>query len=478
MCKDCSLTITDDKSVSRKHATLSCQLQNNPILTDCNSKFGTFVNGNAVKADFILKNGDTVKFGGAETEFVVEKKDFSVFISKSLGDSTDAGIIKSLAERFGFPLVEDVSEAAYFVLNDNFTGEMDSHLVSALLQAKYIVSPAYFTQLKSYTEQNSNFSFSLALIQPALVSKLYPMDCWIPQKSRLQTFKSIFEGIKRFVVFENEYRRIIEIVQVFAEIVGGIEVKVVGNCDALTFNELLIHSDSDWVRLNLKVNIPTRSLAFPLLLSALIRNDRQLAEINVIYPEVKEAKVNTIVEESRKEVIEPISKIKTSIEPKTTSFEHNTLNSVESNIPTRSLTTLLPMPANLLRPSISHQTSIPKPTKFVKCYPKHRQPGIIPALIGPDQLNTLSRPVDTIPAPTGTDAKRRVLIKDSWLAEDDFVEEGQKQTEKPVSKPAKIQAIQHEPINPAPTTTNSIPNTQPIASKFQSAFFKNLTKGK
>jgi pSer/pThr/pTyr-binding forkhead associated (FHA) protein len=67
---DCSLNLTEDKSVSRKHVEIRCQ-PGNVSLTDLESRFGTFVNGAKIEPlkPIDLKDGDCVKLGGLQSEF-------------------------------------------------------------------------------------------------------------------------------------------------------------------------------------------------------------------------------------------------------------------------------------------------------------------------------------------------------------------------------------------------------------------------
>ncbi len=70
--KECSLNITDDKSVSRKHALFEVKSGQEVFLTDFGSKFGTWLNGQKVEVSqrLPIRDGDFIKFGGLESEFV------------------------------------------------------------------------------------------------------------------------------------------------------------------------------------------------------------------------------------------------------------------------------------------------------------------------------------------------------------------------------------------------------------------------
>lgn len=70
MCLECDLNVCDDKSVSRRHAELKFNASGFPVLSDLSSKFGTFVNGRKLDAATALRSGDSIKFGGAGSDFM------------------------------------------------------------------------------------------------------------------------------------------------------------------------------------------------------------------------------------------------------------------------------------------------------------------------------------------------------------------------------------------------------------------------
>lgn len=493
---ECSLTITDDKSVSRKHAAITFPTPSSPLLTDFSSKFGTFINGTQLlSASSPIKSGDKIKFGGASSEFILELKDFSVFVKTNNPNYLNE--MRVSGSKFDFEIKNSVIEAAYFILD---TEEIDSDLIKALILSKFIVSSAYFSQLLS----NNYSSFSLALMQPRIPS--FPLDCWIPQKSRLVTLKTAFDGIKCFILSPDCRNFVVDSVKFIGNILE-INVKMVSDIGNLKFNELLMSSEGNLAEL---IQVPIRKLEFESLVDALIRNDGNLIEINTIYPVKSLNNLNNkTINDNYEEVHDEIPQIVS-------------VPSVNQPVYSgRSLTIVHPMPSNFIRklqaastapaPNPSPLIPIPssKPPKFVKCHPIHRQPGTIPALIGPDQLEpSTGRPEFALGGKlslTGTsNAKRRVLVKDSWLAEDDFEdgrgagvaveaelkikkESGLKLSVKENLSEAgdantKSKETEIETINVSKKVqlTTTIASTTPTissttTSKFQSSFFKNLS---
>lgn len=527
---ECSFNITDDKSVSRRHASItfppSLIL---PLLTDCNSKFGTFVNGDRVTTPVQLKHGDTVKFGGATSEFVVEAKDFTVYTKSQ----KNKGMFRELKAKFGIEVVTNMQEAAYFVIDDNEQiNEIDTDLIFAFLSCKCIVSPSYFSQLLQ-----SN-TMSLGLIQPTITSKIFPVDCWLPRKERLNMLRNAFEGINRLVLLGGDKN------ENMVKIIGnalGIETKSIQSYELreLKFNELFVVSSIYPDAKDLKD--PIRIVKYQSIIEAVVRCDGKLIEVNTVYPEKpKELERNVAVDEQPKERLSflketpsfsieskervllvdqsmPLERLPSSIELPLPAPVNDLSLSQDLDYKGPSLTAVVPMPSTLLRPAQSQSSSVEpgtngKKPKFVKCHPRHRLPGTIPALFGPDQLQPC-RPTTIVNSNISGNVqglKRRVLVKDSWLAEDDLVDEDaqgssaativvkenklQRNIEQVtnsysitnVNKSNQTNAINQITKNISSNNTNTIPPSASTTnipnpasnSKFQSSFFKNLSKGK
>jgi pSer/pThr/pTyr-binding forkhead associated (FHA) protein len=64
----------NDASVSRGHARITIT-GNQAVLEDLNSKNGTSVMGEPIKAPTILKDGDEVEFGHVKGWFIIEASD-------------------------------------------------------------------------------------------------------------------------------------------------------------------------------------------------------------------------------------------------------------------------------------------------------------------------------------------------------------------------------------------------------------------
>lgn len=72
--EDCLVRLSDDQSVSRIHAVL-WQCDAKLFVKDCESKFGTFLNGKklAPNKDFPVQHNDLIKFGAVNSEFRVQR---------------------------------------------------------------------------------------------------------------------------------------------------------------------------------------------------------------------------------------------------------------------------------------------------------------------------------------------------------------------------------------------------------------------
>ena len=421
-------------------------------------------------------------------------------------------------------MVKNVSEGVYFVLEDHSLQSIESipkDLVEALLEGKYIVSPAFYSQLlEASTISNgiigTNFCFSLALIQPVLTLKgsksSVPVDCWLPRVGRSLAIKKVLEGVTRLICGDLET---FQVLKVIAESIG-LEVKLIERSllvqlRSLAFNEILvIFNESDKPSIDQLTN-SLRCVTFKSLIEAFLLVDSHLIDLETLYPTSTLKIKNEIINDKNCE----------RICDRDLEFKSNVIEPENDNYIGPSLTTVILMPSNYLR---NHEDNLKycndgvtsgKSSKFVKCHPKHYKPNTIPALIGPDQLRSINSEVSASVSVSsvnganggnkinnGNNLKRRILIKDSWLVEDDIVGGGEIERDSMSSlKDSKNKHINSEDKSNSKSKSivnnlenNSVSNIENDAkisdinatnnnnnslnaSKFQSSFFKNLSKG-
>lgn len=263
------MNISDDKSVSRRHAQITFS-SSGPLLNDLSSKFGTFLNGQKLQSISLMKSGDSIKFGGATSDFMyqifsemlnnnvccrIEERDLSVFID-SRADKTVMEELKIICERFGIPITDRVRDAAYYLfLNGKETdlcGLLDADLCEALLSAKYIVSKDFFMQLASSNDSNQ---FSLALMQPEC--RVVPMETWLPRQGRLSALKRALEGFEGLCLLpDNEGRAIFREKETVSRISQCLDLESIEpsiTTENLNFNQLLVFSKAQCHGLSARV---------------------------------------------------------------------------------------------------------------------------------------------------------------------------------------------------------------------------------
>lgn len=411
----------------------------------------------------------------------VEERDVSMFIGRGCeGSLVDE--LREASKKFGIGVCERVCDAAYFVFDEGtrtltdkkheLCDVMDVYLCEAFLLGKYFVSPVFYTRLL-----HSN-QFSVALMQPE--SRVIPCESWLPRRGRLDLLRGSFEGINELVVIRGEGRiqQLKEEIALMVSRLLGIKFLLLADqneCNArqFAFNQLLIVCATEP---DPRIVCAVRAVRFEAVLEAIVSNNLKAIDMETIYPP---------------RVIETVEPVKS--QPGPIPVE---LGQMTDQV---SLTSLLPCPVDFLRRPDKKQ-------KFIKCHPKHHRPGTIPALIGPDQLKAPSQ-VATMPVVASS--KRRILVKDSWLAEDDVLlvndnSEGEyggdNNTTNTINTMNTRNTISTRNINvvsnneieskliqkvPISTTTQSTHSTHstPISpiktsatTKFQSSFFKNLSK--
>ena len=294
------------------------------------------------------------------------------------------------------------------------------------------------------------------------------------------------------------------------------------DCSNVPFCDLIVCGGRE-TRAELRVRQLTRTIAIESLVDAFIQGNESLICIENVYPlvgvesvrnvdedekglhEAEDVQMNPIaMADSMADASKPFSLAITMADaskpfPLANASKPTTVLTEQSTTPSSSPVILQPFPPSLLRPSQPPATATK--TKFIKCHPLTRQPHSIPLLYGPHQLQSTAAPIT---AGAGGTGRKRVLVRDEWLAEDDFGKGIRIGVSSNVGNTAS--AVKSTTINaltssvstvntsitasttttpstttvPSTTTTQSTPsttasNTQ-TTSKFQSSFFQNLQK--
>ncbi|KAI3640329.1 hypothetical protein MIR68_001207 [Amoeboaphelidium protococcarum] len=147
---NCNIVISDDVTVSRKHACFQVRVSNKDdhselLIQDFSSKQSTFVNGVHVDKNktIQLKDGDVIKFGHGTSGAIIRRVDYKFCISNISPDA--------------FQLYRDNSKFCDYTISDQWTGCCTHLLLSqrhptwkavmALASAKYIVSERFMRDI-------------------------------------------------------------------------------------------------------------------------------------------------------------------------------------------------------------------------------------------------------------------------------------------------------------------------------------------
>lgn len=420
-----------------------------------------------------LKENDLIKFGGTTSEFVVERMNFTV-LTDGLKRKENVDLIRILSKQFLFQTcnheqLQQQQESSLLVVYDEpIKSFFDKSLLFGLAHDANFVTIDYFSQL---TKDSNNFS--VALVQPTCPA-FFSANLLLPKSGRKDIFKKIFEGCGCSQVYALE-EETLDILRSFLHKQNVQFSQLTMNKTAtqmvdIRFCDLLVVSDASDVK-SLKFIETSRVIKLKSLIEAFVRVDGRYLDIENVYANVNlpnpnpEAKIKIISDPHRDDaefifislrtaanIKEPFVKEFTRelvvkerpVSASTTTISFDSAASVTPFDPSSSayegpsLTCVVPIPANFLRSkSAVTQTQtqseleleeraidslLPSKKGFVKCHPVSYCPGSIPALIGPEQLQQVSNVVSTNPNADGK-LKRRILVKDSWLAEDDQIDQ-------------------------------------------------------
>lgn len=409
--------------------------------------------------------------------------------------------LESLAHTFSFQLSNEISSPAWnYALFPDSIAAITPHLLAAMAHQAAIVRFDFFAQLRLAN------AFSEALIQPSIGPGLFfTENHLLPRGSRQQLLSSAFSSVRQLVCSEEEHFDLLSALQ---SVLGKCQV-VLKQSDNIPYCDLIVVKDSELHAPPIKLTQRSRVISLDSIIEAFILNNESHLRIESIEP-VPAPLIESLVESLVK--AEPVSEkvgpspiteqiaIKPPISLSTTTSRTSSLVQVET------------IPQNFLRtPPIPTTNPQVKNTKrFIKCHPTTRLPQSIPTLLGPDQLHLTTA---KIPAKKD-EPRKRVLVRDEWLAEEAFsegqpvrvvkVKPAQAENVKPVEALKKQNESKIEPVkevnsgvtNPPATssttntdtttanttpshTTNTSSNTHTNAkTAFKSSFFQNLQRPK
>ena len=339
--------------------------------------------------------------------------------------------LKSLAHTFNFQLTEDLSSPAwnYALFPDQITA-ITPHLLNAMARQATIVRFDYFSQLRLGN------TFHEGLVQPAVTPGLFfTGNHLLARQSRKFLLAEALSSVRYLICLNEKHFQLLSALQL---VLGKCSVTstvpaTIPYCDLIVVGEAELHNPP------IKLSQRSRFISIDSIVEAFILSNDTLLRIESLEPEpIREVSVietgNEIVNDSVAEIVNEIvnesvisGNPSTQSTPLLSSLSSTSIQASRSN--SSSLVLVESIPQSFLRnPPHPHSTSLQsKNTKrFVKCHPITRAPQSIPALLGPDQLrlttnNTINNNT-TKSAPKRDDQKKRILVRDDWLAEDGFAE--------------------------------------------------------
>ncbi len=413
--------------------------------------------------------------------------------------------LASLAKKFNFSLSTALTDSAWnFVILPDTIATVSSALLVALARSASIVRLEYFMQL---TTSNN---FSEALMQPSCPA--FPPKYLLPRPRRCEQISTALAGVRQLICLQQSDYGLLSPLQPYlnlAIVLGSAE-----ECVNVPFCDLLVAGGG--VRERIKVGQLARAIIAESFVEAFVQCNESLLFIENVYPL---SNVSVLVEDEAvgdETIVEETGDEKDPLEREIETVPIAVNNEKPSPRQVKSISSLTPVatfssspvilqtiPSSLLRPQQPLSTSNATTTariKFVKCHPLTRQPNSVPLLYGPHQLQSTAPTTSSAINQASNNVRKRVLIKDAWLAEGDSVQvefnknarteaatvrrlgstsgntgTGLNSTLNANHTGAMTTAITPTIANNTADTTAS-PTIPTAAPKFQSSFFQNLQK--
>lgn len=194
----CNFAISDDASISRKHATLSHS--DGLILLDLGSRYGTFVNDLSTLIDpnvpVKLQDRDVVRFGKLESVWKVNESKFVTCTSTLKGENLQN--LKTCLANLGGTLKNEWDDTCMYLTMPAIT--LTIKVVLALVQGSQIVTTDYWNKCLEAINNNTVLPDPNKFIPQIVESTLNKeIVSFIPNTQR----RTLFEG-KKIVFFSRK----------------------------------------------------------------------------------------------------------------------------------------------------------------------------------------------------------------------------------------------------------------------------------
>lgn len=212
--KNVDILITNDQSISREHAVLTVSaVPDNRIsddsyvpllrLKDLGSKYGTAVNSKELSKseETTLNQGDTVAFGRLGSKYKICYEPPMV-VATSCVAAPEKERLKTTLKKIGARLQSEWSEKCTHVVMSAI--RLTAKTTAALLAAKPVVTPAFFTELLERLQRQD-----LTPVDPALYIPEVSEECLSLGKEAFgcnEARKTLFAGKTFYFLTEKQYQ--------------------------------------------------------------------------------------------------------------------------------------------------------------------------------------------------------------------------------------------------------------------------------
>lgn len=212
--KNVDILITNDQSISREHAVLSVSaVPDNRIsddsyipllrLKDLGSKYGTAVNSKELSKseETTLQQGDTVTFGRLGSKYKICYEPPMVLATSCVA-APEKERLKTILKRIGGRLQSEWSEKCTHVVMSAI--RLTAKTTAALLAAKPVVTPAFFTEVLERLQRQD-----LTPVDPALYIPEVTEECLSLGKETFacnEARKTLFAGKTFYFLTEKQYQ--------------------------------------------------------------------------------------------------------------------------------------------------------------------------------------------------------------------------------------------------------------------------------
>ncbi|KAK9704049.1 hypothetical protein K7432_010424 [Basidiobolus ranarum] len=206
--KDCDINISNDRSVSRKHGTLTVSENSisavsdtkaNTVVTliDERSKFGLYVNQDKI-SEQTLQDGDEIKFGAMNSTYKLEFKKLVLCCSGMR--ATTKKQLATIASELDVKLVDSWSSECTHLIMQNI--QVTQKVLFALLSCCYIVKDQWLGEIyknKNGLEEHFSLPEEKEFLPPVKEKIIDPNSIsFLPNQNRRGLFKA-----KTFIVFSS-----------------------------------------------------------------------------------------------------------------------------------------------------------------------------------------------------------------------------------------------------------------------------------